>query len=88
MVITVPPGIGREQVLSVLSSHMDTIPEHKVITSFGGKAIVRCEPGNVDNVISVVKTAWTESESLFVSGTLRTVREKYPDLKVPQKRKR
>ena len=88
VVYTVPADVGREKVLAALAPYADRIPEHKVITSFGGKAIVRCEPGHVAIATEAMRASWPESESLISSGTLRTVRDRYPELKVPQKRKR
>ena len=88
VVYTVPDGVGREEVLAALSRYADRIPEHKVITSFGGKAIVRVEPGHVGTATEAMKASWPDSVSLIASVTLRTVRDRYPELKVPQKKKR
>ncbi len=85
---TVPGHIGRNDVLSALETISESVPEHKVITSFDGKAVVRCEPGNEGMVAEAMSSAWECSTSLTTSGTLRTIREKYPELKVPRKRKR
>ncbi len=88
IVFTIPCDVGRNDVLAALEPISGSVPEHKVITSFGGKAVVRCEPGNEKRVAEAMSSAWKGSVSLTTSGTLRTVREKYPELKVPQKRKR
>jgi len=87
IVFTVPDGTGRTEVLDGLSGLTDEMPDLRVITSFGGKAIVRCNPSEIDRV----KTTMNErfgSESLITSGTLRKVRKVYPELRVAQKKKR
>ena len=88
VVYTVPADVGRTEVLAALEPYADRIPEHKVITSFRGKAIVRCEPGHIGIATEAMQATWPDSESLVTSGTLRTIRDRYPELKVPQKKKR
>jgi len=44
VVFTVPPKAGRSEVLSALESISAEMPDLRVITSFSGKAIVRCSP--------------------------------------------
>ena len=85
---TVPEGAGRNEVLDALSDLTETMPELRVITSFGGKAIVRCGPNEIDTVKQKMSEAYPNTETLITSGTLRKVREIYPELKVPQKKKR
>jgi RNase P/RNase MRP subunit POP5 len=88
IVFTVPEEAGRSDVLSKLEDLAETMPDLRVITSFGGKAVVRCSPSETDAVTSKMKESYPGCESLITSGTLRKVREIYPELKVPQKKKR
>jgi len=88
IVYTVPEETGRNEMLESLSTLMSEMPDLKVITSFGGKAIVRCSPAEIETVSSTMKERYPYSESLLTSGTLRTIRDAYPELKVPQKKKR
>jgi len=88
IVFTVPEGTGRNDVLESLGSLNEEMPDLRVITSFGGKAIIRCNPAAKDAVTAKMAESFPGSESLITSGTLRKVREIYPELKVPQKKKR
>ena len=88
IVFTVPEEAGRSDVLNALSDLTPTMPELRVITSFGGKAIVRCGPPEIDAVKAKMLEAYPDTETLITSGTLRKIREVYPELKVPQKKKR
>jgi RNase P/RNase MRP subunit POP5 len=88
IVFTVPEETGRSDVLESLSELSQTMPDLRVITCFGGKAIVRCSPPEIDAVSSRMKERYPGSESLITSGTLHKIRETYPELKVPQQKKR
>jgi len=88
IVYTVPESAGRSDVLSALSSLETSMTDLRVITSFGGKAIVRCNPAEKEAVTEAMKAAYPGCESLITSGTLRKIREEYPELKVSQKKKR
>ncbi len=88
VVYRVPQEAGRSEVLSALEKLTETMPDIRVITSFEGKAIVRCSPSEIDTVSEAMRSAFPDSESLIASGTLRKVREIYPELKVAQKKKR
>ncbi len=88
VVFTVPPEAGRTTVLDALSDLTEAMPDLRVITSFGGKAVVRCNPSEVENVKAKMTERFPGSESLIMSGTLRKIREIYPELRVPQKKKR
>jgi len=88
IVYEVPPETDRSDVLSKLSVLEGDMPDLRVITSFGGKAIVRCSPDEIAKVDETMKASYPSCESLSTSGTLRTLRDKYPELKVPRKKKR
>ena len=45
VVFTVPEEAGRTEVLDAFSEIADSMPDLRVITSFEGKAIIRCSPG-------------------------------------------
>ncbi len=88
IVFTTPPDAGRNTVLDGLSELAETMPDLRVITCFGGKAVIRCSPSEIEEVHVAMHRAFPGTESLITSGTLRKVREIYPELKVPQKKKR
>lgn len=83
---SVPSGIRRDEFVADLAQAPD-IPEHKVITCGDGRAVVRCGPSDVDRTIAAVQAAFPGSESLLTSGTLRTLREKHPELIVKGRKK-
>ena len=56
-----------------------------IIQCVPGKVIIRCGPSEIDGTCVRMRTVDSGSESLFVSGTLKTVRERYPDLKARKK---
>lgn len=80
--LRVPPRMRRDDVADALSG----VPSAKVITCHDGDAVVRCSPGDRDAVTGAL--AELECESVACSGTLRTLRDRYPRLRVPQKRRR
>ncbi len=88
IVYTVPEDYGRSDILSLLSPLETDMSDLRVITSFGGKTIVRCNPSEIGRVDAVMKQNIPGTQSLLTSGTLRTIRDAYPELRVPQKRKR
>ncbi len=87
IVFTVPPDAGRTEVLEALEELSAGIPDLRVITSFSGKAIIRCNPAEMGKVSATMRSRFPGSESLITSGTLRKIRDVYPELKVPRKRK-
>jgi len=87
VVFTVPPDAGRTEVLKALEALTAEMPDLRVITSFSGRAVVRCNPSEIDRVTDTMASSFPGSESLITSGTLRKIRDVYPELKVPRKRK-
>ena len=84
----VPPSTTRESIIEAVES-ADLRPESfKAITCAKGKAVVRCSPADREAVTAIVCSMDPETRSLHTSGTLRTLRDADPDLKVPQKKKR
>lgn len=51
-----------------------------VIQCSEGWAIIRTVPSECDSALNAMKNACPDSESLLTSGTLRTLRERYPEL--------
>ena len=86
--LQVPADLRRDDLVGALSGRSEQIPGLKVITCGGGWAVVRCSPDEVEDAISAVKAAYPGSESLLTSGTIKTLRDRYPELKVPRRRKR
>lgn len=52
-----------------------------VIQCAEGMAVVRCAPSDIDECIAAVGRIDPASEALSVSGTIRTLRDRYPVLK-------
>ncbi|MDR0779000.1 MAG: hypothetical protein LBE48_06165 [Methanomassiliicoccaceae archaeon] len=75
---TVDPLFGKETLISALRKASGDPPY--VIQCREGWCIVRCTPGSVDSTITVMRNADPSSVSLRTSGTLRTLRERYPEL--------
>ena len=88
IVYRVPTETDRDDVVSALENANDPIPQLKVITCFGGEAVIRSTPDGLSKVDSRMRAAWPDCESIITSGTLRTIRDAHPELKVPRKRKR
>lgn len=80
--LRVPAGTRRDALAEMLSD----IASVKVITCSSGDAVVRCAPADRGSVVSKVEAKG--GESVLTSGTLRTLRDRYPALRVPQRRKR
>ena len=85
---SVPPETSRDDVLAALSAVDPPVPDLKVITCKGGKAVVRCPPKARETVSDTLSRAIPGSRSLNASGTLRALRTADPDLKVPGRRRR
>ena len=80
----VPEGTRRDDV----SAALDGIQSVKVVTCAGGEAVVRCSPAERADVAVRMGSAFDGCRSVRTSGTLRGLRDRYPSLRVPQKRKR
>ena len=52
-----------------------------VIQCVPGKAVIRCSPNEIEKVKDQMKAVNNGSESLATSGTLKTLRDRYPVLK-------
>ena len=76
----VPQDTRRDDVTTIL----DGIASIKVITCHNGEAVVRCSPQDRGDTVGRMESAG--GRSVKTSGTLRTLRDEYPSLRVPQKR--
>jgi len=56
-----------------------------VVQCTGGKAMVRCTPKNKEEAMRIMSQIAPSCVSLMTSGTIRTIRERYPELRVPKK---
>lgn len=83
MFFTVPEGTRRDDLTAILSG----IASVKVVTCSGGEAVVRCSPADRPRVSEALGSR-EGFESVRTSGTLRSLRDRYPSLRVPQKRRR
>ncbi len=71
------PELTKESVVHNISGGK----RFNVIQCAEGMAIVRCAPTEIDKCIATIDRIDPTSEALLVSGTLRTLRDKYPVLK-------
>jgi RNase P/RNase MRP subunit POP5 len=76
---TVSAELTKETLISALRSVCSEPPY--VIQCGEGWAIVRCSPAAAETTISRMRLADPSSSSLRTSGTLRTLRDLYPELK-------
>ena len=80
----VPQPVRRNDV----SQALDGIGSVKVITCSDGRAVVRCSPDDREPVTQRMTETFGGCRSVRTSGTLRGLRDRYPPLRVPQKRRR
>ena len=80
----VPQPVRRDDV----SQALEGIGSVKVITCSDRRAVVRCSPDDREAVTRRMSEGFDGCRSVRTSGTLRGLRDRYPSLKVPQKRRR
>lgn len=80
----VPQPVRRDDI----SQALEGIGSVKVITCSDGRAVVRCSPDDREAVTRRMSEGFDGCRSVRTSGTLRGLRDRYPSLKVPQKRRR
>lgn len=80
----VPQPVRRDDV----SQALEGIGSVKIITCSDGRAVVRCSPDDREAVTRRMSEGFDGCRSVRTSGTLRGLRDRYPSLKVPQKRRR
>ncbi|MDR3205848.1 MAG: hypothetical protein LBT41_01950 [Candidatus Methanoplasma sp.] len=86
VVFGVSAGLTRSMLINRLRGVCPEDEVPYVVQCVPGKAVIRCAPKEIDRTIAAVAAADRASEPLLTSGTLRTLRERYPDLKTPGKR--
>ena len=74
---TVPASASRESMIRGIPGGR----RFNVIQCAEGMAIVRCAPEEIRECTDAVKTAEPSAELVTVSGTLKTLRDRYPVLK-------
>ena len=84
----VPAETTRNDILAAFESADPRPGSFKAVTCSKGKAVVRCSPAEREAVAAVMRSMGPGVRSLRTSGTLRTLRDADPDLRVPQKKKR
>ncbi len=80
----VPEGTRRDDLTAMVGGR---VPSMKVITCQDGEAVVRCLPSERDALVEAL-TRGEGFESVRTSGTLKTLRDGYPSLRVPQRRRK
>jgi RNase P/RNase MRP subunit POP5 len=76
---TVNPAMDKTMLISALRRVCGEPPY--VIQCGEGWCIIRCAPKDVDTSVAAMTAADPSSSSLRTSGTLSTLRERYPELK-------
>lgn len=83
--VRVPEGTRRDDLAGCMSERFD---DTKAITCRDGDAVIRCSPRECEAVVDHLISSGLCTGSVKTSGTLRTLRDEYPQLRVPQKRRR
>jgi len=84
IVFDVSPDLKKDALIKGLKPIDPGSPPY-IIHCASGKAIVRCSPKNREDVVRTMSVIDPSSVSLLTSGTLRKIREAYPELR-PKKR--
>lgn len=74
-------SFNKESLIAKLRSITSPNDPPYIIQCSAGWAIVRCPPDKTDDITTIIQKADPMSRSLCTSGTLRTLRERYPKLK-------
>jgi len=84
IVFDVSPNMRKDILIKNLKAFKPNDAPY-VVQCADGKAIVRCTPHSAEETMRTMSQADPSCVSLMTSGTLRTIREKYPALKMPKK---
>jgi len=87
VVFDVPPDMTKEGLIKRFRSVCPDDPPY-IIQCGSGKAMLRCSPERREDTIRRMAQAAPGSAPLATSGTIRTIRERYPELKTAKKPKR
>jgi len=87
VVFDVSPDLTKEHLIKRFRSVCQGDPPY-IIQCVPGKAIIRCSPEGKEEMMRLMTRADPSSVPLATSGTIRTIREKYPELKAAKKPKR
>ena len=80
IVFTLDTGVSRDNMIARFRALRDESAPY-VVQCSEGWAIVRCQPKEVDDTLKLILDAFPGTSSRCVSGTLRTLRQRYPILK-------
>lgn len=83
ILFTIAADIDRNRLIDIINQSGSSL----YVTSCGNStAIIRCAPEEVDSTIEKMMELVPGSISICTSGTIKTLREKYPD--IPRKEPR
>lgn len=88
IVFEVSPNLDKGDLIRMTNSVCGKDESLYIIQCGSGKAVIRCAPGERDRTAELMSLADPGCVSLKTSGTLKTLRDIYPELKVPSKRRR
>ena len=77
---TVDPSLNREMLISRLRSVSGDAAPY-VVQCAEGWCILRVSPKDSESALSLMSRLYPDSKSVSTSGTLRTLRSRYPVLK-------
>ncbi|MDR3075079.1 MAG: hypothetical protein LBU30_03440 [Candidatus Methanoplasma sp.] len=83
IVFSVSENITRGALIREFS-HMGTDAPY-IVQCIPGMAVLRCSPERREETVSLMSSADPPSSPLRTSGTLRTLRDEFPDLKAAHK---
>jgi len=81
IVFEVSPNITKESLIRTTNSICKNEESLYIIQCNSSRAIIRCSPDQIGRSIEIMNIADSYSRSILMSGTLKTLRDRYPELK-------
>jgi len=81
----VSPDMSRETLIRSLRGVGSAVSPY-IVQCASGKAVVRCAPKEREEVVRIMSRIDPSSAPLITSGTLRTIRERYPEIERAKKK--
>jgi RNase P/RNase MRP subunit POP5 len=80
----VPGDLKKEALIKNLRSIASEAPPYVIQCAFG-KAIMRCAPKDREETVRIMSRIDPSCISLMTSGTIRKIRDRYPELKTAKR---
>ncbi|MFA6711005.1 MAG: hypothetical protein WCQ23_02370 [Candidatus Methanomethylophilaceae archaeon] len=78
--------ISREDLIRMANRSCGKENAPYVVQSTKGMCIVRCSPAEIEHTVGVISEVDPGCTSVTTSGTLRTIRSRYPEMRVKARR--